>query len=169
MLNTLTTHSEKVFPLMPFNRFFTGLYYNRIIKKECTLANVKAHEKVLFIGGGAYPYSALYIHKLTKAKVDVLDYDNGALIRAKKHLKQKEKENISFYHGNGLTFNVTEYDVIFLAKQILQKSEVIEHVSNAMKDKARLLVRCDQPTCQGCPVKKVPVKYAFIKELRLYA
>jgi len=169
MLNTLTMHSEKVFPLMPFNRFFAGLYYNRIIKKECALGDVKAHEKVLFIGGGAYPYSAVYIHKLTKAKLDVLDYDKAALMHAAKHLKPKEKDSITFYHGNGLTFNVAEYDVIFLAKQIIKKAEVIEHVLKTMKKSARLLVRCERPTSQGYPVKKVPVKYAFIKELGLYA
>lgn len=169
MLNTLTQYSEKILIKIPFTRFFTGVYYNRIIRKECALANITQSDKVLFIGGGAYPYSALYIHQLSKAYIDVIDYDKNKVRDARRCITPHEKPYISLIHADGLTVDVRQYDVIIVAKQITSKPEVIAHLLNTMTDKTRLVVRCKNA---GYPIKAkrvIPIKYAFIKELRLYA
>ena len=79
----MTTLTQKIEWIANKSRLFyllTTLYYKNIIKREVRLAEIKPDDKILCIGGGPCPYTAIMLHQLTGAAVTVVD-NNAACVK----------------------------------------------------------------------------------------
>ncbi|MCD8501113.1 MAG: hypothetical protein LRY71_04800 [Bacillaceae bacterium] len=146
--------------------FLFRMYYYPIVKREVMLANITKSDKVICIGGGSLPWTAVEIARQSGATVKVLDCDFKAVMLAKKFVKAiKMEEVVEVVYGNGLTFEPKDCTVIHLASQVQPQEQVLEHMLSYKKSSPRVLIRVpkqrkthrlwDQCICE-CIEQKVP-------------
>ncbi len=125
-------------------------YYSSIIKNEVMLANVEKEDKVLCIGGGYMPCTAILFQKLTGAQVTIIDNDKNTFTSAKSLIKAVGVEQqIELKYCDGKDIDPSQYDVIHIAMQVSPKTEVFENIFKGMKDGGRLLIRKPKKHLEG--------------------
>lgn len=117
----------------------TLFYYKKIVKKEIALADISKESKVLCIGGGYFPASAILISKLTNALVTVIDNDINTIEYAKKRIN-KMKLNINVVFIDGQQIDATKFDIVHVANQVSPKDKVVNQIKSTM-NKGKILVR----------------------------
>ncbi|ADU31043.1 nicotianamine synthase family protein [Evansella cellulosilytica] len=120
-----------------------SLYYKPIVKREIRLGKIEQHDRVLFIGGGALPFTAIEIYKQTGASVHVIDCDINAVWLAKKTLKLLHIEkNVTVSHADGVNTTLKNFTVVHIAQQAFPKEKILRHLTNHGRSNLRILVRC---------------------------
>lgn len=142
MIVTWTKWMEKRISCSNFLIRLYEKYYKKIVRDEIKLADVKINDRILCIGGGSIPCTALQIANLTGAKVDVIDIDSRAVYNAR-NVVEKMGLNNKIYITNirGEEVDISSYDVIHVALQVTPKEEVVEHIWSKARKGTRILVR----------------------------
>lgn len=152
-------------------------YYRPIVKKEVELAQVKPQEKVLCVGGGYFPCTALLFHQLSGAKVTVIDNDKDAVAVSQALVaKLGYDQNVTVLHSDGMDCKAQGFDIIHLAMQVSPKEEVFAQLFGGCTCKAKLLVRTPkqhlergyQPFQEMTETWVTQVKYSNIQKTMLY-
>lgn len=121
---------------------FYSLYYRDIVKKEIKLANVRSCDKILCIGGGSIPCTAIELANQTNACIHVIDMDNHAVECARCVVKKLGlDEKITVINGKGEEIDIEPYDVVHVALQVTPKEEVLKHIWEKAKEGKRIIVR----------------------------
>lgn len=127
-----------------------GLYYRNIVKKEIKLANVRSCDKVLCIGGGSIPCTAIELASQTNAQVHVIDIDHRAVECAKNViLKLGLDKKITVINGKGQEIDIEPYDVVHVALQVCPKEEVLKNIWEKAKEGNRIIVRMPRKTLRS--------------------
>lgn len=160
MIKVLTNLFESVGRIFPSVRPLFSLYYNRMCEREISAIRMKSHHRVLFIGAGAYPYSAMMYAK-TGAMVTAIDRERAAIISASHYAH----ERLRFIEADGATFNMAHYDTIIIAKQVEQKQSIINQIKKTAKRRVRVLVRSGKscPCVKGCALQSLPHRGRLVK------
>ncbi len=117
-------------------------YYEKIVANEIVLGEIKKQDRVLCIGGGAFPATAIEINRQTGANVDVLDCDQNAVSHAVDLLKRMHlDEKINVFLGCGQTFDPKEYEVVHIALQVRDREIILEHLQSNALPGTRILAR----------------------------
>lgn len=117
-------------------------YYRPIVTKEVALSSTTREEKILCVGGGYFPCTAILFHQLTGAKVTVIDIDPLAVEASTKLVAQlglSEVVTVSLSDGNQV--NVSEFDVIHIAMQVSPKEDIFNYIRSNMQSHAKILIR----------------------------
>jgi len=127
-----------------FNRF--GLIYEKIIgieyEKEIKKFKLFDSKRILHIGCGAYPITALVLAKTTSAKIVSIDKDPIAVKLAKKIInKKKLQTKININIGNGENYPIKNYDTIILSSCSSPKRIILEHIFNHADFNTKIVVR----------------------------
>ncbi|BCB05279.1 nicotianamine synthase family protein [Bacillus sp. KH172YL63] len=113
------------------------------VREEYRQYHIHSDSKVLFIGSGAFPTSALTMAQETGASVICLDFDQEAITLSKEVARLTGLESqLSFLHGeihqypdlNGITH-------VFIASLVKNKLEVIEELKEKVEEGAKVVVR----------------------------
>ena len=78
MSSTVTAITQKIENLAPRSRILFRLascYYRGVISREADLAAIDSSDRVLFIGGGSCPFSAILLHQKTGAHITAIDHN----------------------------------------------------------------------------------------------
>lgn len=113
------------------------------VKKELQQLCINNHSRVLFIGSGAFPTSALTIAKETGAEVMGLDIDIEAVKLAKKVAKVSGLEsmvNFSSESLDELAF-VKEATHIIIASLVKNKLEVLDGLKENINTNTKVILR----------------------------
>lgn len=137
MIKMFTAIFEKQATRWPLLTWLSERYYRTICRKEAEVAGVVAGTRVLFIGAGAYPFSALYFAKVCEAEVTAVDIDSAKVGQA----TQTFGKHLRCLCADGACVNVSSYDVIIVAKQVEPKEAVLNHVYRHAQPHARILMR----------------------------
>lgn len=117
-------------------------YYKNIVSKEIQLANISERDRVLCIGGGAVPCTAIQLASHTGANVEVIDVDRLAVEKARELIVSKGLEGlIDVRMGRGESIDSSSYDVVHLALQVAPKDLVVEQVWKNAKEGSRIVIR----------------------------
>jgi len=127
-----------------FNRF--GIIYEKIIgieyEKEIKKFELTKSKKILHIGCGAYPITALVLAKKTSAKIVSIDKDPMAVKFAQKVINKKKLEKkINIDIGNGQKYPAKNYDTIILSSCSSPKRKILEHISKTADINTKIIVR----------------------------
>jgi len=142
MIMTCTKWMERIFSKYDFLVNLYSLYYRNIVKNEIRLANIRSHDKVLCIGGGSIPSTAIEISRQTHAHVYVLDMDKKAIECAKEVIARLGlHDKITVINGKGQDIDIELYDVIHIAQQVSPKDEVLRSIWDKAKEGHRIIVR----------------------------
>lgn len=125
-------------------------YYKDIVYKEAMLAQIRPSDSILCIGGGPCPFSAIMLHKLTGAKVTVIDNDWTCIQPARQILSRLDlADAVKVLHHDGCAVNqisIHDYTVIHLAAQISPIEGIVQHIQRYAAPGTRLLIRT--PKCK---------------------
>lgn len=118
-----------------------SLYYRFLVKRETLLANISENDKILCVGGGVCPYTAILLNKYTNAQVTVIDNNSTCVDQSKKFIKHLGLDKIKVFLCEAECVNCSNYSVIHIAMQISPKDIVINEVIKKSKDGTKILVR----------------------------
>lgn len=125
-------------------------YYKDIIKKEVMLADVTNVNKVLCIGGGYMPCTAILFQKLTGAHVTIIDNDKSTLSSAKRLINAVDlNDKVELKYCDGKDIDPSQYDVIHIAMQVSPKTEVFQNIYQGMGEGTKLLIRKPKKHLEG--------------------
>jgi protein-L-isoaspartate O-methyltransferase len=117
---------------------YIGIHYIR----EAQMYDCGENQSILHIGSGAYPITAIALAKMFKGHIVTIDKNPIVLNIAKRVIK---KENLTKYVevllGNGLTVEVSSFDVIIISSCSVPKEEILTHIFSKMKDHCKIIVR----------------------------
>lgn len=125
-----------------FSSYYLKHRFQRLISNELDMLNKANLKKVLFIGSGPFPVSALWIHKLQNIAVDCLDINAEAAQISRKvidKLEHREHLNV-IYNPNG-DYDVSEYDAIFIALLAKPKQLILENIAKTMSSNCQVICR----------------------------
>lgn len=151
-------------------------YYVPIVKKEILLSPIKCTDKLLFIGGGYIPCTAILFLKYTKANITVIDNDINALDNSKKLINKLNLNNINIVHCDGLDMDFSDFSVIHIAMQVEPLTEIFNKIYNISNSKI-ILRKPKDKLKKGYATETLVVKpsktikqvcYSNIKESCLY-
>lgn len=146
----LTKSTEKYLASFPCLIKLYGLYYKKIVQREIALGKICSKDKVLFIGGGPLPCTALEIAQNTGAHVLVVDNDPEAVITAREVVaKFNLSEKIHVKVADGLRIDVAGFSVVHVALQVNNREEVLKNVWQKASQGARIIVRSHRDSLKG--------------------
>jgi|GEM_PF-1501426 len=124
-----------------FARLYFDLFYRKMLANEVDLAGLKPGASVLHIGGGAYPYTAIYLAR-KGYRVRACDCNSSAVEMAR-DLVQKNGlgDRITIFHRNGCTVDSSNYDAVWLSLNICPKERVLEQSWASLKEGGLLIYR----------------------------
>ncbi len=127
------------------NKTLVGLYanfYSDVIENEIKLAAISAKDRVLNIGCGGIPFSALLIAKLSGARVWAVDCDMKAVQVARCCVAaQKLDHLITIVHLNGVDPVPFDFDVALVALQARPKKAILDNLLQTGNSNCRLIFR----------------------------
>ena len=125
----------------PLGRLYMAPY-KRVVKKEIELAQLTPGKKVLQIGAGSLPFSAIHLARLAGVFVCAIDIDQRAVKRARRWIRNLNLEaQIEVEHGDGKDFPPTGFSAAFVALQAEPKAEIIKHLMAASPPGFKVVVR----------------------------
>jgi precorrin-6B methylase 2 len=138
----ITKLFEKIFANTLFPIPIYHFFYKQLLKDEIKLCSISCKDKVLCIGGGPIPCTAIEIAKETGACVEVIDNDSSVIKFAQKVIKLYGLEGqVKIVYGLGQTIDPKDYSVIHIARQTHPKRDVINNILKKASFGARILVR----------------------------
>ncbi|WP_176762009.1 class I SAM-dependent methyltransferase [Natronincola ferrireducens] len=145
MIALLTRELEKVFAQFPATSSILSLYYKNMVGKEIHMGNICKNDKVLCIGGGSFPCTALQIAQRTGAYVEVIDIDPIAIKNARRVVASLHMEkNIKIIEGRGQEIDPSRFSVIHIARQACPHIEILNNILNRASNGARILMRSNK-------------------------
>ncbi|MCL2616695.1 MAG: hypothetical protein FWD96_03505 [Defluviitaleaceae bacterium] len=147
MLNWITDITYKVESQAAEAGFVYKLacgYYRDIIYKEAVLANITNKDRILCIGGGICPVSAVMFHQLTGARVTVVDNNEICIPKAQQAIDRLgvgTHVNVLFQDGGSADIPFEDYSVVHLALQVSPMGQVFTAVEHQVNPGTKLLVR----------------------------
>ena len=116
--------------------------YKNVIAREIKIAKICADDKVLNIGCGAVPFTAIMIAQSTQAHVVAIDNDLRAVERAADCVKKMQLDHlISVKHFDGKNIDVKDFSAVLLALQTRPKNEIICRILKESNSETRIIVR----------------------------
>jgi len=126
------------------------LYYKDVVQKEVELASILQDDRVLCIGGGACPLSAILLHRLTGAKITVIDNDRACVLASRRAINRLGyADSIEILHGDGDAIDPCKFSVVHFAMQVCPLEQVFRAVENRLSSGARILVRRPRHRIKG--------------------
>lgn len=101
----------------------------RLLQTESTLAGIRPSDKILFIGSGPFPISAILLSQLNSAKVDCYDKSTDACRISQRVVdKLGLSDRITVLNSSGEDGSVYGYDVIIVALLAQPKSRIMDNI-----------------------------------------
>lgn len=138
---SLTSKFEKMAHRFAWMRWiFTG-YYRFLTYFELKHLTFNQQSRVLCIGGGALPETACFIHHRTNFPVDVIDLDPIAIEQMDAYFARYAINDIKAKLAEGQRIDISDYQIIHVAKQVMPKDQVITHIESQLRIDQVLIVR----------------------------
>ena len=116
--------------------------YQNILKKEIALADISEKDRVLNIGCGSVPFSAIYTARLTGASVVGIDIDEKACNKAVDLVgRMNLSDRLKILVDDGVTVDPSGYTVILVALQAAPKKEILDNLLQNADKGTRLIFR----------------------------
>jgi len=117
-------------------------YRNKIVDEELNMCTITANDRILVIGCGPFPYTAIALAQMTKAKIVVIDKSWRIVRLASSVIHRKNLHHkIMIEHGDGINYPLDNFDVIIVTITIWPIDKILVHIFQEMKPRTRLICR----------------------------
>jgi uncharacterized protein (TIRG00374 family) len=122
-------------------RIYFNLFYKNMLAREVALAGLKKGASILHIGGGAYPFTAIYLAQ-KGYRVHACDCSSSAAEIAKSLVnKHKLNDQVKVFIKNGCLVDSSNYDAVWVSLNICPKERVLEQAWASLKESGILVYR----------------------------
>jgi len=109
--------------------------YLRFLKKDGLIADVKSTTKIVILGSGYLPGTALLFNKIFKAECTCLDNDIDAVNTSRKLIKKLSLDQaITVQFGDAVNYPLAGYDLIILTGACFPKKDILNHIQKVAED-----------------------------------
>lgn len=116
--------------------------YEDMARREIELAGIRAGERVLFIGSGWLPITALEYARQSRCSVDCIDFVAEAVASARLTAERLDlADRVRSVQARGETHDPSIYDVILVGVLAAPKEEILGHLDAHAKPGSRILCR----------------------------
>lgn len=138
----ITQKIEYIVRTIPWAYGFFESYYDKVVENEIKLANIKPTDKILCIGGGPCPCTAIQLHRRTGANVCVIDNDEEVIDSAIKNIERlKLSEFVTVKYQDGSKIDIDDFSVVHIALQVNPKNVVFQRIVDNSPPGTKVLVR----------------------------
>ena len=100
------------------------------------------NDKILHIGCGAYPLTAITIAEQIGAKIVGIDKKFKNVRRAEIIVNKKNLQNkIKIELGNGTDYNFEKFDAIIFSSVVSPKTKILENILKTASSETKIIVR----------------------------
>jgi ubiquinone/menaquinone biosynthesis C-methylase UbiE len=123
-----------------------GILYEKNVgkeyQKEIECFKISKSKKILHIGCGAYPISAIILGKIYSSKIVAIDKNQFAVNLAQKVVQKKNlSDKIKVLKANGADFDVNGFDTIIISSCSIPKNVILNNVFRNAKSKCKIIIR----------------------------
>lgn len=130
-----------VLRFLPLAYLYSLLFYRNMLKRELAMAGLKPGSRVVHIGCGPYPFTAIYLAQ-RGYRVDACDCNNKAVESAKKMVQERGVTGeIEFKCTNGTMIDCSGYDAVWISLNIDPKEVVIRKCLHSLQEGSLLVYR----------------------------
>lgn len=114
----------------------------KITLEECKMAEISSSDRVLVIGCGPHPTTALLIVNKTQAQVVGIDKKINAVKLASSYIQKNNLENkIYIYYADGIDYPIDNFDVIFIAANVWPIKQLINNIFSKINNDVKIICR----------------------------
>ena len=111
-------------------------------KKETSLFKTLKSKKIIHIGCGAYPATAITLAKMNCKNIVAIDKNKRAVKLANKIIERRNLyDNITVKVGDGRSYPVENFDTIIISASSTPKIDVLEHIFKTAKPNSKIIIR----------------------------
>ncbi len=144
-------------------RFIVNSYmkmYREIVLQEIKLVTASSNDRILIIGSGAIPATALIIAQEVHARCVTIDTDRNAVAAARQCIHNMDMNTlISVEVGNGASYATDDFDVIFMLYGVKNHTAVLKHLAGNINESTRVVFRSIDDPAENLPDE------AYLKQL----
>lgn len=142
---------EKVLTRLPLLSFFYSRPYRGVVEREVKLAAIGDGDVVVNIGCGSVPFTAIYLARLTGAKIVALDKEKEAVECARRYIKARGLADIiRVVWGDGAQISECGSATAWVvALQAAPKNAILQHFLKSAPQGARIVFREPRPAFAG--------------------
>ncbi len=124
-----------------FGKFYCQVFYQKMIDKESEIAGITPDMKILHIGSGPFPMTALCLVQ-NGHWVEAVD-NSEEIVRISLEVVAKFGlgDRIMIRQADGLEVDCNEFDVVWVSLHIFPKDKVLLHSLNTLKDGGKVVYR----------------------------
>lgn len=138
----ITQKIEYIVGMLPWTYTFFESYYKKVVENEIKLADIKPTDRILCIGGGPCPCTAIELHKRTGANVCVIDNDQEIIDTAIKNIERlKLSKYVTVKYQDGSKIDIDDFSVVHIALQVNPKNIVFKRIVDNSPPGTKVLVR----------------------------
>ncbi len=156
---------KKVFKSTILSRLYS-LPYRHVIKNEIELAGITGQDVALNIGCGAVPYTAIYLHYFTGARVWAVDRDRDAVEKACFYLKHLNLLGyVTPIYRDAAESIPADFTTALVAVHAEPKASIMDNLVNCGGTSKRLVFREAKKYAQS-QYDILPSQYEPVKRVR---
>ncbi len=138
----LTARFEKCISSRPWAARLYAMPYRKVVEREIKLAGITGKDRILNIGCGAIPFTAIFLAKKTGAPVHAVDTDQEAVELARNCIRSFGLSGqITVEHASGDQGRFPSFSVAVTALQARPKEAILYNLLNQSELSVRLVFR----------------------------
>jgi len=111
-------------------------------RNERNKFNLSTSKKILHIGCGFYPITAMILAEMNGAEIVTIDKNYKSVRLARKVISRKKLDKkIKAEVGNGTDYPLDNFDTIIVSGCSFPKIDVLKHIIKNSKQKTRIIIR----------------------------
>ena len=119
--------------------------FERLIEREVSLLKGFQPKRLLFIGSGPMPITALCLQHRLGSRIDCLERNLDAVNESKVVMKLLGCQNdINIIHGEGETIDASGYDVVLVALLAKPKHKILSSIRDSADDNVKIICRTSE-------------------------
>lgn len=117
-----------------FGCLYHRCFYQPVIEREIALAQLQPGERVLHIGGGSYPFTALQLAAYG-CHVCLIDNDRQAISNAERIITRSRLSHlIQVKHADGMETSGRGFDAVWISLLVQPKKEIVERLLKTLSE-----------------------------------
>lgn len=141
-MKDLIVRCERACSHLPLARHYYVYRYRPMVRREVDLAGLHVGDRILNVGCGPMPATAVNLAALTGAEVTCIDHDPDAVTAARRFVSAFDVDNrVTVNVADGRTVDTGPFDAAVVALHTVGTAAVVDNFYGAAAPGDRLVVR----------------------------